>query len=93
METRSITCKFTADLPAGIGDPTQINQLFRNLIVNAAQTMEKSTLRELNLTVAPDADGARLEVSISDTGLGIDPDTLEQIFRPFFTTKIDKSIP
>jgi len=32
----SITCEFAADLPAVIGDPTQIDQLFRNLIVNAA---------------------------------------------------------
>ena len=63
---------------------TQIKQVMMNLLVNAAQAIEDKG--EIEITTRS-SDGWA-EVTISDTGDGIDPENLENIFRPFFTTKV-----
>jgi signal transduction histidine kinase len=63
--------------------PSQINQVFLNLITNAAQAMED----EGTLTVASRAEKDHVEVSFTDSGTGIPDDVLPKIFDPFFTTK------
>ena len=63
--------------------PSQINQVFLNLITNAAQAMgEKGTL-----TITSRAADGNVEVAIADTGGGIPDEVLPKIFDPFFTTK------
>lgn len=63
---------------------SQINQVFMNLLVNAAQAIE--TQGEILLQSGLDGD-EHVWVSISDTGKGISPENLNRIFEPFFTTK------
>jgi len=70
-------------LPLVPCEPTQISQVFLNLLVNAAHAIEKKgaiTLRSRS------ADGWAI-IEIADTGSGIRPDQLNRIFDPFFTTK------
>ncbi|HEX9795259.1 MAG TPA: ATP-binding protein [Planctomycetota bacterium] len=67
------------------GDEIQIRQVFVNLIMNALQSMEGSGG---TLTVSSASDGERLSIDVADTGPGIDAATREEIFRPFFTTKL-----
>ncbi len=64
--------------------PSQINQVFLNLITNATQAMEAGN-GTLTLTTRRDGDG--VEVEIADNGKGIAPEVLPKIFDPFFTTK------
>jgi two-component system NtrC family sensor kinase len=64
--------------------PAQINQVFLNLITNAAQAIDGNGT--LTVETKP-ADGRMVEVQISDTGKGIGDDVLPKIFDPFFTTK------
>jgi PAS domain S-box-containing protein len=78
---------FAQGLPRVQGDPTQLEQVFRNLIVNAVQAMEKTRERVLTLVLQPAAEGQRVEARVADTGSGIAPEHLEHIFQPFFTTK------
>ncbi len=83
-----VECDFDDPLPKIQADPAQIEQVFRNLIVNAAHAMEKKPLhRLLTLTLKPSPDGSRLVATVGDTGQGIPSENLEQIFEPFFTTK------
>jgi PAS domain S-box-containing protein len=63
--------------------PSQLNHVFMNLMVNAVQAIE----RQGYITVRTGFDGEGVYVDISDTGIGIPEDKLEQIFDPFFTTK------
>jgi two-component system, NtrC family, sensor kinase len=63
--------------------PSQINQVFLNLITNAAQAMhERGTL-----TVSSRRNGESVEIEFIDTGSGIPSSVLPKIFDPFFTTK------
>jgi PAS domain S-box-containing protein len=71
------------DLPPIKCYPAELNQVFLNLIVNAAQAIEdKGTL-----TIRGRDMGDHVRLEFSDTGKGMTPDVLSQIFNPFFTTK------
>ncbi len=65
--------------------PAQLNQVFMNLLVNAAQAMPKE--RHGTIAIRCGAEAAGVWVEIADTGEGIAPDKLNRIFDPFFTTK------
>ena len=71
------------DIPHVIGYPQQLNQVFMNLLVNAAQALEKDGEIIVKTSHADD----RVIVQISDNGCGIPEDILPKIFDPFFTTK------
>ncbi len=63
--------------------PQRLNQVFMNILVNAAQAIEgKGTIR-----IATRDAGDHVVVEISDNGQGIAPEALDRIFDPFFTTK------
>ena len=82
-----------------LSDPTQIHQVFMNLCINAAHSMQKqggiltieltSTEIETDLTGKyPDLKpGPYINLNVSDTGHGMTPEILNCIFDPFFTTK------
>jgi len=77
-------------------DEPQLERALLNLVINAGDAMPRGgtvTIGWLveDLVSAPNlADGRYISVSISDTGQGMDRETLDRVFDPFFTTKIDK---
>jgi two-component system, NtrC family, sensor kinase len=72
------------DLPSIRGDPQHLKQVLINLFFNAVDAMPAGG----TLCVRAAAEGAdNLNIEVTDTGQGIDPEILPQIFRPFFTTK------
>ncbi len=71
------------ELPPAKCYPQQLNQVFMNLLVNAAQAIEKQGVVRIKTW---NGDGS-INISISDTGAGIPEDKLNRIFEPFFTTK------
>jgi len=84
-------------------DEQQIHQVFLNLFLNAIDALKDSGERSLTVRVSTSrallrpvgqqqlVDSPCVKVSISDTGCGIPPQHLEQIFTPFFTTKAEGS--
>jgi two-component system, NtrC family, sensor kinase len=62
---------------------SQLNQVFLNLLVNAAHSIEDRGI----ITIVTSQDGNEVCISIADTGSGITPENLKHIFDPFFTTK------
>lgn len=72
-----------AELPEISCAPSQLNQVFLNLINNAAQAMDGNGLIQITTRQV----GENVEVAIRDSGSGMDADTRAHIFEPFFTTK------
>lgn len=82
-----------------LADPTHLRQILINLVVNAAEAMPEGgtlSIRARNQTMGPDDDrgwaealsrGDYVELTVTDTGVGIDPDDVDKVFEPFFTTK------
>ncbi len=88
-----------ADVPNTLADPTQIHQVVMNLCTNAAQSMtdQKGRLDLMLHVESVDPQVASrhrslqprryVVLTVSDTGCGMDPQTLDRVFDPFFTTK------
>ncbi len=82
--------KYKADVIKEYGDipeveclSSQLNQVFMNLLVNAAHAIEEHG----TITIRTGQDGDSVWVEVEDTGKGVTPENLTRIFDPFFTTK------
>ena len=73
-------------LPTVQGDKVQLQQVVLNLVMNGIEAMQSAWPRVLKVQTDQLKAGL-VRVSIEDTGIGIDPSKLEQIFKPLFTTK------
>jgi len=71
------------DIPEITADPSQLNQVLVNLVVNAIQAMPDGG----RLTIETESDKEHVKLVVKDTGIGMSKEVLEQIFVPFFTTK------
>ncbi len=80
-----IVRQYQPDLPLTSADPSQIQQVFVNIIKNAADAMNGEGV--LTLRTQLDETSDNIEISFIDTGIGISPEQLYHIFEPFFTTK------
>lgn len=72
------------NVPEIQADEQQLDQVLKNIIINALQAMPEGG--RLSLETGPTPAGGAY-ISVSDTGVGIPPDKIERIFQPFFTTK------
>jgi PAS domain S-box-containing protein len=83
-----IRTQFADDLSPILGDRVQLQQVLLNLVMNAIEAMNSivERPRELVITtrrIEPD----QVQVTVADSGIGLDPNTMARIFEPFFTTK------
>jgi PAS domain S-box-containing protein len=98
-KTIEIRQNFTAESDIVMADPTQIHQILMNLSTNASQAMaETGGVLEIALVdeeLSEDeamkyeglTPGRYVRLAVSDTGPGIEPDVLDRVFDPYFTTK------
>ena len=75
---------FAADMPHIFADPKQLQQVFLNLILNGIDAITEKGAITIKTEKTP-ADS--VQIRISDTGKGVDPEQLNMVFNPFFTTK------
>ena len=76
------------DVPTIRGNPSQLQQIFTNIIMNAEKAMKGGGT--LTVTSRMDGSGERsgiISISFTDTGCGIPADVIDKIFDPFFTTR------
>ena len=83
LKSVSVDKRF-GEIPDITCSPSQINQVFLNLVTNAVQAMpdERGTL-----TLVSRVEGEGVAVEVQDNGKGMPPDVIAKIFDPFFTTK------
>ena len=82
VKITKVTCPSLPRIPMDVG---QMQQVFTNIVLNAAEAMEGQGQLTVMTRMAPDDEG--IEIEFTDTGCGIPPENREKIFDPFFTTK------
>lgn len=87
LKNASLYIELAPDLPQVKGDRVQLQQVIVNLILNGFEAMTGE--EEKQLAIRTTGDGKAVTVSIEDTGTGITAKNLEDLFKPFFTTKQD----
>ena len=89
-EAGSSGIKFFADLeeslPPILSDPSQLQQVFLNLITNSIDAHEEKSYGSIHIRTRTDGE-KDVEVVVADTGNGISRENRDKIFDPFFTTK------
>jgi signal transduction histidine kinase len=84
----AVRTRFAARLDPVRGDRVQLQQVVMNLVLNSVEAMSSVAegARELSVSTKQDETGELL-VAVQDSGPGIDPQHLERVFAPFYTTK------
>jgi PAS domain S-box-containing protein len=82
---RNIRCtkSLSRDVPHATVDPIKLKQAFLNIIRNGIEAIGTGG----EMAIASRFDGAQIEIVVRDSGKGMTPEELEQLFTPFFTTK------
>jgi two-component system NtrC family sensor kinase len=83
LKYKATVLKEYGDLPATMCNAQELNQVFMNLLINAAHAIDQQG----TITIRSWQEDNLIKVAIIDTGSGIPADTLGRIFEPFFTTK------
>ena len=83
----SIVKNYKTDLPALYGNAGKLQQVFTNLILNARDAMTGGGGTITLTTKTGEQDEEAVVVEVADTGIGIEPENLNKIYDPFFTTK------
>jgi two-component system NtrC family sensor kinase len=87
LSSVELVTEFEPGLPAVVADGSQLQQALLNLILNAERAMRGRASRRLTVAVRLDSRAGAVELSVTDTGHGIDHENLNRIFDPFFTTR------
>ena len=75
------------NLPRVMADPEAMKRALANLVDNAAEAMQGSMLREIQISTSLVASRDAIEVAVSDTGHGVTQELKERLFLPYFSTK------
>jgi len=84
----NIRAEFADDLPPVLGDQVQLQQVVLNLAMNAIEAMSSVAGRPRQLIISTEnIDAKQVQVKVEDSGMGLDLNTMQKIFEPFYTTK------
>ncbi len=79
---------FADGLSPVLGDRVQLQQVVLNLLINAIEAMSGVTERTRDLVITTrNIDPEQVQVTVEDSGMGIEPSSILKIFEPFYTTK------
>jgi PAS domain S-box-containing protein len=87
LDDVAIHADFAAALPLVKADDELLRQVIVNLIDNAAEAMEDSSARHLQIATRFRTDHDTVEITVADSGHGISPEDKEKLFLPYFSTK------
>ena len=80
--------RFADDVLPIFGDRVQLQQVMLNLLMNGLEAMSSISERARELVITTgNTDAGQVQITVEDSGTGLDPNTIERIFDPFYTTK------
>jgi len=83
----TVTMRWEQDVPNVLGDESQIHQVLLNISLNARDAMPKGGTLTLEAARTEHKGRPAVSIVVSDTGIGMDAETLAKVFDPFFSTK------
>jgi len=84
----SLRTELAPALPVVLADRVQLQQVVINLVINGIESMQSVTDRPRELVIRSGQDNSdRVLVEVRDSGVGVDPETINRLFTAFFTTK------
>ena len=86
-QLKNIDVRLEGDRAKILGDYHALQQVFTNLLVNAAQSLKRQAPNQPWIKVRVESSETGAEVTVEDNGAGIPAHQLSRIFDPFFTTK------
>jgi two-component system sensor kinase FixL len=88
LRKTKLTIEVAPNLPAVFGDRIQLQQVLMNLLMNAFDAMEEHKPGDRHLSVGVSQAGSRsLEICVRDSGVGLDDESYQRVFEPFYSTK------
>ena len=87
LEGITLETRFEANLPAVRGDANLLRSVLVNLIDNAAEALENSSVKKIRVLTRAHPDAETIEICVEDTGHGISPEDKDKLFLPSFSTK------
>jgi len=83
----AVETHYDPNMPTMVVDPDQLEQVFLNIIINAAYAMEKGGTLTVATARLDDDQPLTARITFTDTGVGISHENLTHLFEPFFTTR------
>jgi two-component system, NtrC family, nitrogen regulation sensor histidine kinase NtrY len=87
LDNIRVRTSLAPDLPNVMADPEAIKRALANLVDNAAEAIQDSLLKEIQICTSLVASRDAVEISIADTGHGVTQELKERLFLPYFSTK------
>ena len=87
LENIRVRTLLAPELPNVMADPDAIKRAVANLVDNAAEAMQHSVVREIQISTCLVASRDAVEVTVADTGHGVTRELKEKLFLPYFSTK------
>jgi len=87
LDNIKVRTSLSDGLPKVMADPEAIKRALANLVDNAAEAVQSSLVREINIATGLVASRDAIEVSVSDSGHGVTQELKERLFLPYFSTK------
>lgn len=85
----TVRLELAADLPPVLGDRVQLQQAFMNVVINSIEALRSMPEDRRELLINAQKVSEELQVVFTDSGPGLDAETAERLFEPFFTSKPD----
>ena len=82
-----VRMELSDDLPRIMGDRVQLQQVILNLLLNASDAMSNVNDRPRLLQIRTEYDNDKVCLTVQDSGVGLDPQIVDRLFDPFYTTK------
>ncbi|GIL17393.1 MAG: hypothetical protein BroJett040_11440 [Oligoflexia bacterium] len=91
IKVKAPLTKSYGEIPKVLGDEVKLGQVLLNIIMNAAESMDKLKYKSNHLEIKTElSPNSQVKISVRDTGVGMSQETLDKIFNPFYKFNVNR---